>query len=215
MADMNVLFQHGLDADSLARIRWLTQCRNVAIEAGGRVPSVLRAGPLPDSLNQRQESSHGRTGTHGPVDEFLRGALDHAYPGQWDNPMPFVASLVADGVGIAVFYLGEYIHICAGVLESLRLTGDLVGVLGEVNEATAIGSFQLRRGADEEHWWIVYSFKLLKVWIDPESTASAQMLVDVVSNMPSLIKARIDHMTGKGIPANRCTTDGPWWLVLM
>jgi hypothetical protein len=61
MADLNVMYQSlQFTSQGAAAVGWLTRCRNAAVEAGGRAPRVLRAGPLPDSVQSLGEQSAGQ-----------------------------------------------------------------------------------------------------------------------------------------------------------
>jgi hypothetical protein len=60
MADFNVMNIFPLSSEATAAVRWLTACRNSAIQAGGNIPRVLRAGPLPVTLQAANSGRHAR-----------------------------------------------------------------------------------------------------------------------------------------------------------
>ncbi|MEW1907244.1 hypothetical protein AB0442_02150 [Kitasatospora sp. NPDC085895] len=47
----------------LGALRWLIKCRNLAIEAGGREPDIMRAGPLHEP-EETSEPAHAPAGQH-------------------------------------------------------------------------------------------------------------------------------------------------------
>lgn len=150
-----------------------------------------------------------------PADVLLRQCLQHVYPGQWKEEFGVALTTVQDGVGIFISNIpGERdISFAAGVLTGLQLSTDLVDAVASVNRSTKIGSMYLSKG--EADWQILYTCKLLKGWIDPASRASAQMLVDILSNIPSVVNVRATYLQERFHPVERWPLIDGWSFVVL
>jgi hypothetical protein len=162
---------------------------------------------VPRRLAQHQLQLLGEQMSDDLIDKFLRHWIQYIYPNRWEEVFGTALIVVHDDVGIFISNIpGEGdISFAAGVLTGLELSTDLVDSVANVNRSTKIGSIYLSKG--EADWQIIYTCKLLKSWIDPSSRSSAQMIVDILSNIPDLVNIRARYLREQFHPVE------PWPLV--
>jgi hypothetical protein len=148
------------------------------------------------------------------VQDYILQALEHVYPGLWEDYMPgFAAHVVRDNVGLLVCYEEPSLKFASGTLTNFSPTNDFLRSLREVNIGTAIGSFHISEG-QVERWQLIYTCKLRTNWIEVDSRTSAQMLVDIVSNVPAIVNDRASSLQ-KRHGGQMWTLEEGWQMALM
>jgi hypothetical protein len=135
------------------------------------------------------------------IDSFLQEIMQNVYPDEWKKQFGTALTVAHDGVGIFVSNIpgDNGISFAAGVLTDLQLSPELVSEVADLNRSTRIGGVYLSNA--ESDWQLVYTCKILKSWVDASSNASVQMLVDILSNIPALVKVRAEYVRERVQPA--------------
>lgn len=132
------------------------------------------------------------------VKDFVLSAVNHLYPGQGEEFWPdFAASFVSEGEGVIVTYHGERFVAAAIVLTNLQISNELLEGLTEVNTGLPVGSVFLSKV--ETSWCAVWKHKVLGDWLDPDSQASKQMMLDILNNAPNMT-----YMARETLQAKEC-----------
>lgn len=151
--------------------------------------------------------------------EFVKEALEHLYSGRWEEYGGGLGShLVVDGVGMLIYYGDDSsVKFYAGAASGLTLTHQLCDQVAAINIGTHTGSFFLSRIADSEQWNLIYIAKLFKSWIEPDSGVSAQILLDVLANIPGFVNRAVQYLDQNvDLPVVRWDTAfEQWWFLLM
>lgn len=149
------------------------------------------------------------------LDAFLREGMQYVYPGEWKDEGEVALTVVHDGVGIYVSNIpGDTgVSFAAGMLTGLALSPELVAAVAHVNQSTRVGGVYLSNGTTD--WQVIYTCKMLKGWIDTSSRASAQMVIDTLSNMPDLVNIRANYLQERFQPAERWPLANGWTILLL
>lgn len=125
-------------------------------------------------------------------EQFIRGGLDSVFGEQVvdECPMPGVSAVDLGEVVLLVTYLEGRFEVASHVLGGITESIPLFRALGPMNAGLTVGSLYTAEGSDSENLNVVWSFKGLQSWLDPESRASAQMLFDVFSNAEQIVRSR-------------------------
>jgi hypothetical protein len=148
------------------------------------------------------------------IQEFLESGFESMYSGKWKSIFPGASIIETDEVGILVIHDWEDQHLAfaAGVLSGVTLSPDLVRAVGNLNHNIVLGAYVMGEG-QPGHWSITYAIKLRYNWLD-RSTASAQLILDSLKNVPAFVDRGISELSPKfggepwGVP-------GGWYLALM
>jgi hypothetical protein len=151
--------------------------------------------------------------------DFVKEVIEHIYSGQWAEYGTGLGShILTDGVGILCIYSDESsVKFFAGAVSGLPLSQELCDHVAAINIGTQVGAFYLSRIGDSNEWSLIYISKIRKSWIEPDSGVSAQMMLDVLGNIPGFVNRAVAYL-GEHIsaPIARWRTDSDdWWFLLM
>lgn len=137
--------------------------------------------------------------------DLILGAMNHLYPGQWEEFWPdFAASFVSEGEGVVVTYNNEHSKVATIILTELQISNELLEGLTEVNVGLPIGSVFL--SSVENSWCAVWNCKLRGNWLDG-SQASMQMTLDILNNAPNMTYMARDTLRAKNCGGRPLTID--------
>jgi hypothetical protein len=141
--------------------------------------------------------------------------VQKVFPNDWEEVFGTAITVTHGGVGIFISNIPDEndIAFAAGILTDLELSAELVHEVAAVNCSTKVGGVYLSRGS--ANWQLIYTCKILKGWIDPASRASAQILVDILSNIPALVNIRSEYLMERVKPASRWRLEDGWPIVLL
>jgi hypothetical protein len=156
----------------------------------------------------------GGTVIDSSIQEYLESGFESMYSGKWKPIFPGASAIETNDVGILVIHDREEHHLAfaAGVLGGMQLSPDLVRAVGKLNRNIVLGAYVLGEG-QPDYWSITYAIKLRYNWID-RSTASAQLILDSLRNVPAFVELGIKELSAQfgGEPWG---TPGGWYLALM
>ena len=153
------------------------------------------------------------------VISFLRETVEYVYSGKWFEPnsatLPFIG-IETDQVGILISYDKKLIHYYAHVLAGLPADEDMYRMIADLNIKAQLGSFYLCREGDreEDNWSLIFTVRLFQQWIEPYSTISGQMLIDILDAIPKMVDTRIAYLRERmrlDPPIRRGGTGEGWW----
>lgn len=149
--------------------------------------------------------------------EWLFTGIDYTYPGKREtNGSGFFSTVVTDDdVAILVLHdLAEgHFAVAAGVLSGVSFSEELVRDVGKLNSSSVLGAYILKEG-QPGHWSINYGIKLRYAWLDRNSRANAQLLVDVLGAVPQFVALGIEQIQPSHGGAVVVHSPG-WFLALM
>jgi hypothetical protein len=148
------------------------------------------------------------------IQEYLESGFENMYSGKWKSISSGASIIETDGLGILVIHDREHQHLAfaAGVLDGVTFSPELVRDVGRLNHNIVLGAYVLSEG-QPGYWSITYAIKLRYNWLD-RSSASAQLILDSLKNVPAFANLGIRELSSKfgGEPPG---TPGGWDLTLM
>jgi hypothetical protein len=131
------------------------------------------------------------------IQEYLESGFESMYSGKWKSIFPGASAIETDGIGILVIHDREHEHLAfaAGVLSGVTFSPDLVRDVGRLNHNVVLGAYVLSEG-QPGYWSITYAIKLRYNWLD-RSTASAQLILDALKNVPAFANLGIGELSPK------------------
>lgn len=119
---------------------------------------------------------------------FVQAGLDHVWGDRVKEHLPGISSTVRDGdVGFYVFYCEDYIKWSSIVTARTPITGNVVKAIRDINTGLPFGGVTLLAD-DDGDCLTLWSFKILPAWLDPDTSVSAKLMVDVLTNVPNMVR---------------------------
>lgn len=130
--------------------------------------------------------------------DFIEAGLNHVWGGRVSEHMPGMSSTVRDGdVGFLTFYCDDYVKWSSIVAVRTPLTLEVVQAVREINTNLPFGAVTLL--ADDNNDCIaLWAYKILPSWIDSETSVSAKLLLDVVANVPNMVRLSREKLLPRG-----------------
>ncbi|MFB7617171.1 hypothetical protein [Kitasatospora sp. NPDC056181] len=149
------------------------------------------------------------------LEEFVHQGFEYAYPGQWQNWTPgFACSAVISDVGLLAILTDDQLKFTSGVATNLPYSQQLVAEVGEINRGTAFGALTLHTAPDSPMSLITYNYAVSPAWMEVDSQASAQLIIDVIKNIPRIVNLRAEHLMTR-FGGERWPIDDGWQAALV
>jgi hypothetical protein len=118
---------------------------------------------------------------------YVKQALEHQFPGKWDDFLPTMdATAESDGVGLYIPYHSDAFTVATGVIMGLKPSVELIEEWGEINKQIPMGALALT--GDRDSLFALWIIRLRRSWFDGGSRGTHQMILDVLTNAPTLTR---------------------------
>lgn len=133
--------------------------------------------------------------------DFIEEGLQHVWGDRAQPHMPGMSMTVRDGdVGFYVFYCDDFIKWSSIVHASTPVTLEVLKIVQEINSSLPIGAVTVQTGDEGGDAIILWSYKVLPRWVEPGTQASIQLMLDVTTHVPTMVRLCREKLAGFGQP---------------